>query len=52
MKTWVVYASVLPLVGSCVVAASLAVGLIVGSLAGYYGGRLDRFVNIVVNPDR
>ena len=36
------------LVGSCVVAASLAVGLIVGSLAGYYGGRLDRFVNIVV----
>jgi peptide/nickel transport system permease protein len=36
------------LVGSCVVAASLAVGLIVGSLAGYYGGRFDRFVNIVV----
>ena len=36
------------LVGSCVVAVSLAVGLIVGSLAGYYGGRLDRFVNIVV----
>ena len=36
------------LVGSCVVAASLAVGLIVGSLAGYYGGSLDRFVNIVV----
>ena len=36
------------LVGSCVVAASLALGLIVGSLAGYYGGRLDRFVNIVV----
>jgi peptide/nickel transport system permease protein len=36
------------LVGSCVVAASLAVGLIVGALAGYYGGRLDRFVNIVV----
>jgi peptide/nickel transport system permease protein len=36
------------LVGSCVVAASLAVGLIVGSLAGYYGGRLDRFINIVV----
>ena len=36
------------LVGTCVVAASLAVGLIVGSLAGYYGGRLDRFVNIVV----
>src|ERR1700726_316036 len=36
------------LVGSCVVAASLAVGLIVGSLAGYYGGRLDRFLNILV----
>ena len=36
------------LVGSCVVAASLAAGLIVGSLAGYYGGRLDRFINIVV----
>lgn len=36
------------LVGSCVVAVSLAVGLIVGSLAGYYGGRFDRFVNIVV----
>ena len=36
------------LVGSCVVAVSLAVGLIVGSLAGYYGGRFDRFINIVV----
>jgi peptide/nickel transport system permease protein len=36
------------LVGSCVVAASLALGLIVGSIAGYYGGRLDRLVNIVV----
>ena len=36
------------LLGSCVVAASLALGLIVGSLAGYYGGRFDRFVNIVV----
>ena len=36
------------LVGSCVVACSLGLGLIVGSLAGYYGGRLDRFVNIVV----
>jgi len=36
------------LVGSCVVAASLAVGLIVGSIAGYYGGRIDRFVNVVV----
>jgi peptide/nickel transport system permease protein len=36
------------LVGSCVVAVSLFLGLIVGSAAGYYGGRLDRFVNIVV----
>ncbi len=36
------------LVGSCVVATSLALGLIVGSIAGYYGGRIDRFVNIVV----
>src|SRR5690349_23309254 len=36
------------LVGSCVVAASLGIGLIVGAIAGYYGGRIDRFVNIVV----
>jgi peptide/nickel transport system permease protein len=36
------------LVGSCVVAVSLFLGLIIGSAAGYYGGRLDRFVNIVV----
>ena len=36
------------LVGSCVVACSLALGLIVGSIAGYYGGRVDRFVNVVV----
>ena len=36
------------LVGSSVVAASLALGLIVGSMAGYYGGRLDRIVNAVV----
>ncbi len=36
------------LVGSCVVVVSLFLGLIVGSTAGYYGGRLDRFVNIVV----
>jgi len=36
------------LVGSSVVAASLGLGLIIGSLAGYYGGRLDRFINIVV----
>src|SRR5271155_3196525 len=36
------------LVGSCVVAGSLGLGLIVGSIAGYYGGRLDRFINVVV----
>jgi peptide/nickel transport system permease protein len=36
------------LVGSCVVGASLFLGLVVGSIAGYYGGRLDRIVNIVV----
>jgi peptide/nickel transport system permease protein len=35
-------------VGSSVVACSLLLGLIIGSLAGYYGGRFDRFVNIVV----
>ncbi len=36
------------LVGSCVVLASLTLGLIVGAVAGYYGGRIDRFVNVVV----
>ncbi len=36
------------LVGSCVVACSLSLGLIIGSIAGYYGGRIDRFVNVVV----
>jgi len=36
------------LVASCVVAVSLGLGLIVGSIAGYYGGRLDRFINVVV----
>jgi peptide/nickel transport system permease protein len=36
------------LVGSCVVAASLALGLVVGSIAGYYGGAIDRFVNVVL----
>jgi peptide/nickel transport system permease protein len=36
------------LVGSCVVALSLALGLLIGSVAGYYGGRIDRFVNVVV----
>jgi peptide/nickel transport system permease protein len=36
------------LVGGCVVVVSLFLGLIVGSVAGYYGGRIDRFVNVVV----
>src|SRR5205823_5591244 len=36
------------LVGIGVVACSLAIALVIGSLAGYYGGALDRFVNIVV----
>jgi len=36
------------LVGTCVVAASLTLGLIFGSIAGYYGGFLDRFLNVIV----
>src|SRR6266481_1319609 len=36
------------LVGSCVVLASLSLGLVIGSIAGYYGGRIDRFVNVVL----
>ncbi len=36
------------LVGVGVVSGSLILGLIIGSLAGYYGGRIDRIVNIVV----
>ncbi|MGA7632728.1 MAG: ABC transporter permease [Terriglobales bacterium] len=35
-------------VGGSVVAGSLALGLIIGSIAGYYGGGVDRFVNVVV----
>jgi len=35
-------------VGVSVVAASLLLGLIIGSIAGYYGGRIDRFVNVIV----
>ena len=35
-------------VGGSVVACSLLLGLIIGSFAGYYGGRIDRVVNIVV----
>src|SRR5690348_4394854 len=36
------------LVGVSVVVGSLLLGLIIGSIAGYYGGRVDRFVNVVV----
>jgi peptide/nickel transport system permease protein len=36
------------LVGVGVVSGSLFLGLIIGSIAGYYGGRVDRLVNIVV----
>jgi peptide/nickel transport system permease protein len=36
------------LVGGCVVAASLTLGLIFGSIAGYYGGIIDRVLNVVV----
>lgn len=36
------------LVGGCVVVTSLMLGLIIGSVAGYYGGAIDRFVNVVL----
>src|ERR1044071_3086928 len=36
------------LVGSSVVVGSLLLGLILGSIAGYYGGLADRFFNVVV----
>ncbi|HEX2331522.1 MAG TPA: ABC transporter permease [Candidatus Angelobacter sp.] len=36
------------LVGSSVVAGSLLLGLIVGSIAGYYGGAADKFFNVIV----
>jgi len=36
------------LVGACVVATSLTLGLIFGSIAGYYGGIADRVLNVVV----
>lgn len=36
------------LVGSCVVLTSLAAGLIIGSVAGYYGGAIDSFVNVIL----
>ena len=36
------------LVGVSVVAGSLLLGIIFGAIAGYYGGRVDRFFNIIV----
>jgi peptide/nickel transport system permease protein len=36
------------LVGSSVVAVSLVLGLLIGSIAGYYGGPIDRFINVVL----
>jgi peptide/nickel transport system permease protein len=36
------------LVGSCVVLLSLGIGLIIGSIAGYYGGGIDRFINVLL----
>ena len=36
------------LVSSCVVGASLGIGLLIGAVSGYYGGPLDRFVNVIV----
>src|SRR3990172_9268274 len=36
------------MVGFSVVAVSLTVGLLLGSLAGFYGGLLDPFINLIV----
>jgi peptide/nickel transport system permease protein len=36
------------LVGASVVAGSLLLGTLIGSIAGYYGGKIDRFVNVIV----
>lgn len=36
------------LVGIGVVTISLGIGLVVGCIAGYYGGHIDRFFNVVV----
>jgi peptide/nickel transport system permease protein len=35
-------------VGTSVVLLSLSLGLIIGSIAGYYGGGIDRFVNVIL----
>jgi peptide/nickel transport system permease protein len=45
----VIYGSrVSMLVGVCVVGMSLSMGLVIGSIAGYHGGRVDRFINVIV----
>jgi len=36
------------MVGGSVVTGALILGLIVGAVGGYYGGKIDRFVNVVV----
>jgi peptide/nickel transport system permease protein len=36
------------LVGSSVVLGALFLGLVIGSIAGYYGGKVDRFVNVIL----
>src|SRR5690348_8229242 len=36
------------LVGSSVVLGALLLGLVIGSIAGYYGGKIDRFVNVIL----
>jgi len=36
------------LVGGAVVVGSLLLGLIVGSIAGYYGGYADKFFNVII----
>jgi peptide/nickel transport system permease protein len=35
-------------VGVSVVAGSLGLGLIIGAIAGFYGGPIDRFVNVIL----
>src|SRR5262249_38827181 len=36
------------LVGGSVVAGSLLLGLVLGSIAGYYGGMVDKFFNVIL----